>query len=489
MAVKANKKNKKPVKKNEKKIKNKEKKKTVKKTIKKIIKKRKALRKKKREVLTGPKDNMYQTRIKVVGIGGGGCSIVSEMASKLRRVSFVVANTDIQALKKTSSKCRRFVFGKNLTNGLGCGMNPELGKKAALEAKEEIKRILEGADLCILVSSLGGGTGSGASPVFSEISQELGNITFGIFTLPFDFEGAKKMAIGQNSLEKLKPNLNAFTVIPNEKIFKIIDKKTSLKQSLSELNKILEEGLEGLIEMIFLPGLINIDWADLRVILEGRGKICYLNSIEAKIDEDPKEMVRRLTQSPLNEYDAQRADRILYNISSDKDLKMDTVEQISRFVTGFNKKAKIIFGISQHPSYRKKIRITLLATNDIEKEKKISKKKKPKSEPESEQFSREEPIPEKPMEEKLSRKKPIQEKPAEEQEVEKKPVSKIKLITAPKKKTKKPLPKKEKPKKEKVRKNALQIRKEAEELEKEILEQEKKWEIPAFLRKKQYNSK
>ncbi|MGB2762185.1 MAG: cell division protein FtsZ [Minisyncoccales bacterium] len=444
------------------------------KTLKKIkesVVKSKPKKKKQKKVKVIISDNAYQTKIKVIGIGGGGGSIVSDIASQLKKVSFVAANTDTQALKRINKKCRRFSFGRNLTGGLGCGMNPELGKRAAKQATDDIKKILDGADLCILVSSLGGGTGSGASPIFAELSSELKNITFGIFTLPFKFEGEKKLKIALNSLEEIKSNLNAFIVIPNEKIFKIIDKKTPLKQSLSTLNKILGQGLEGLIEMIFLPGLINIDWADLKVILEGKGKLCFLNSIEAGSDEVPEETVRRLIKNPLSEYNSEKADKILYNITSDKDLKMETVEQISRAITGVNKKAKIIFGISQHPNYKKKIRITLLATSDERKETKIKRKPKLKIEPEPEQESEEKPEEEKKPKEKISQLKKKRPK--------KKKIIKIKI----KKDKKEEITEEHIKKQEKTRKNALQLKKEAEEAEKEILEGEKKWDIPAFLRR------
>ena len=475
--------------------------KALKKTKKRVIKvkPKKIKKKRQKKIKSVIPENAYQTKIKVIGIGGGGGSIISEIASQLKKASFTAANTDTQALKRISKKCRRFSFGRSLTGGLGCGMNPDLGRKAAQQAADDIKKILDGADLCILVSSLGGGTGSGASPVFTQVSQELKNITFGIFTLPFKFEGEKKLKIALNSLEKMKPNLNAFTVIPNEKIFKIIDKKTPLKQSLSALNKILEQGLEGLIEMIFLPGLINIDWADLKVILEGRGKLCYLNSVEARSDEEPEEIVRRLIQNPLSEYNPEKADKILYNITSDKDLKMDTVQQISKAITGINKRAKIIFGISQHPNYKKKIRITLLATSDEKKEPKIRKKQKqkveivlePEEKPEPE--SKEKSEPEKKLKKKQKPKvaKIILEKPKEKIfKLKKKKPKKKKAVQRKVKKAKKKKPpaKRKIKKQEKTRKNALQLKREAEEAEKELLEEEKKWDIPAFLRKNTGNN-
>ena len=258
--------------------------------------------------------------------------------------------------------------------------------------------------------------------------------------------------------------MNAFTIIPNENIFKIIDKKTPLKQSLFTLNKMLSQGLEGLIEMIFMPGLINIDWADLKVILEGRGENCYLNSIEVRRDENAEEIIRKLLQSPLTEYDPQKAEKILYNISSDKNLKMSTVEQLSNNITRFNEKAKIIFGISQYPKYEKKIKITLLATGNGHTEEKTVKKKKRK---------KPKKIIKRVVEKKTKKPERKVIKPKEtKRKAKKKRIRVIKVVE-----------KKEEEKKEKPRKNALQLKKEAEKVEKEILEEEKKWDIPAFLRK------
>lgn len=441
-----------------------------------------------------------QTKIKVIGIGGGGGSVVSEIAARLKKVDFVAANTDLQALKKISRECKPFQFGRDLTQGLGCGMNSDTGRKAAELEKEKIKKVIEGADFCILVSCLGGGTGSGASSVFTEVAKEFNNVCFGIFTLPFKFEGEKKAKIALNALEKLKPNLNALTVIPNEKIFQIIDKNTSLERALSSLNKILEQGLEGLIEMIYLPGLINIDWADFKTILEGKGKLCYLNSVEERREKGAEELVRQLLQSPLSEYDIRGAEKILYNIASDKDLKMETVEQISKSITRCNPKAKIIFGISQHPKYKGKIWITLLATGCGEAEKKpgLQRKAKKKSEkPEQKPEAPQAPsITSNKEKEEIEEKKQVPSSgaeravpvPAKEQDKIKRPLPAKKLFSK-NKKTK--IRRDEKPKTPlllpedtTIRKNALDLKKEAERLEKEILEEEKKWDTPAFLRNK-----
>ena len=282
------------------------------------------------------------------------------------------------------------------------------------------------------------------------------------------------------------------------------------------MNKILEQSLEGLMEMIYLPGLINIDWADLRAILEGKGKLCYLNCVEEKKDKGVEEIVKMLLQSPLNEYNIQGADKILYNIASDKDLKMEDVEQISSTIASFNPRAKIIFGISQHPKYKDKIKITLLATGCGEEEKKPTIKKsvnKKEVKPEVKEVKQEavqEAV--QPKEEKIVEKEQISEPKKEEESVKKEEPKKeeesVKKETPVKKmvlKRKRIKIRKSKPEikeedilvkeviaspvlvsKEVVtkRRNAMDLRKDSQDIEREILEEENKWDTPAFLRNK-----
>ncbi len=311
--------------------------------------------------LSIPDATIHQTKVRVIGIGGGGGSIISEISSRIKRASFVAANTDARALRGTK-KVKRFQFGQDLTHGLGTGMNIEVGELAAQNEKEKIKKLFEEQDLCIIVICLGGGTGSGAGSIFAKISKKLNCLTYGIFTMPFEFEGEKKMEIARESLEKIKPHLNVFSVIPNERIFQIIDKDTPLKDALSAINERLAENLEGLIEMIYLPGLINIDFADLRTILAGRGRLAYLNTVEI---EEPKkeEAAKKVISTPLYSYTVKGAKGVLYNVVGGKTLQLSEVSQISRIISdSVNKNAKIIFGISQSSQYQNKIRITLLAT-------------------------------------------------------------------------------------------------------------------------------
>ncbi|MFH1462496.1 MAG: cell division protein FtsZ [bacterium] len=432
-----------------------------------------------------------KTKIRVIGIGGGGGTIVSEIASQMPKASFVAANTDLQALKTCSKKVIRFPFGQALTHGLGTGMNSEIGREAALAEKDKIKKLLEGQDLCILVACLGGGASSGAAPVFAKISRSLGNLTYGIFTLPFNFEGEKKTEIARDSLKSVKSFLNAVTIIPNERVFQIIDKETPLKGALSVINKNLAEGLGGLIETIYEPGLINIDFADFRTVLEGKGRLTYLNTVEFQNKKDStKELMAKVLNSPLYPYTIRGAKGVLFNIAGEKNLSLSEVNQISKTISDLvNAEAKIIFGISQSSKYSNTIKTTLLATGcGLKLFPSETKKKRTRKKP------------------KLIERILLQ-KAVPSAEVEKEPAlapSSAEASTGKEKKEEvvkksKPKPKKIQPKavkkpkveavkeensEEKVRKNALQIREEAEEVEKEMLEKEKFWETPAFLRRK-----
>ena len=489
--------------------------------VKKKVKiKREPKRRKKVQVKPSFSDiTIHKTKVRVIGIGGGGGSIVSEIVSRIKKADFVVANTDIRALKAVR-QVKRFQFGQSLTKGLGTGMNTELGELAAQNEKEKIKKLFEGQDLCIIVACLGGGTGSGATPIFAKISKNSGCLTYGIFTLPFEFEGEKKMEIAKESLEKIRSNLNAYSVIPNERIFQIIDKDTPLKDALSAINERLAENLEGLIGMIYLPGLINIDFADLRTILGGRGRLTYLNTIEIE-EPNKEEVAKKVISSSLYPYTIKGARGILYNVVGGKTLQLSEVSQLSKIIAdSINKNAKIIFGINQGQKYQGKIKITLLATGcgkksfllkpAEKKTKSFAFRKKPKRKKKTPKTKKPEiEKKEKPKSKTKIVRKPRRPQPAADQPKVGKPKPKIEK-PKPKRRTvsKKALPKK-KPRKtklrpkpmarppltepkamsgaagEKVRRNALQLKKVIEEEEKELLEREKIWETPAIFRRKQ----
>ena len=458
-------------------------------------------------------EQIKKTKIRVVGIGGGAGNIISEIASKIEKATFVVANTDLKALKEVPKKVERFHFGGNLTQGLGTGMNPELGENAAQNDRERIKKLLENQDLCILIATLGGGVGSGATPIFAKIAKSLGNLTLGIFTLPFKFEGEKKMEIARETLEKIKPRLNALIVIPNERIFQIIDKKTPLKAALSAINESLVESLEGLIEMIYEPGLINIDFADLKTILEGQGRLSYLNTVIVRKKGDVSQTaVEKVLDNPLYPYSIRGAKGILLNIAGEKDLQLAEVSRISKTISGLvNKEAKIIFGISHtrhrggEAKYSGVIKTTLLATGC---QTKIFSAKSKKRSPKKKKIIEELPLAEeKPESKPKTIKKRKKSKPSQKS-LPKKAAKKVKIkVQGELKETRGPeetrggrgagwSPQSERTEekkvavsnpaiaKEQLRKNALQIKREMEEAEKEIEAQEKFWETPAFLRKK-----
>ncbi|MCH7605000.1 hypothetical protein IID24_03360, partial [Patescibacteria group bacterium] len=238
----------------------------------------------------------YRTKIRVVGIGGGGGNIVSEIASRVQKIDFLAANTDTQALREIPRKVRSFSFGQEFTGGLGCGMNLNLGEQSARAEKERIKKVFEGQDVSILIACLGGGTGSGAAPVFAEVAKEFKNLTLGIFTMPFPFEGEKRRQIAEQSLEQLKGSLNAYVVIPNENIFRVITNETPIKESFSVINRRLADTIGGLVETIATPGLINIDFADVRATLDGRGRLAYINSATASGPTKVQQVLQEVLQ-------------------------------------------------------------------------------------------------------------------------------------------------------------------------------------------------
>lgn len=411
-------------------------------------------------------------KIKVIGIGNGGGAIVASIAPLIKGARFFVVNTDKQALAKLR-KVKTFQFGETLTEGFGTGMDMVLAEKIIEAEEEKAKKILEDCDLCILVACLGGGTGSGMAPVFAQLSRKMGHLTYGIFTLPFCFEGEKKLKIAKNALKKLAPVCHAVSIVPNEKIFQVIDEKSPLRQALAAINKLLAFYLEGLIEMIHRPGFINIDFADFKTILTGRGSLAYLAVAEAQGEARAKQAALELISSPLYDYGLSRAKRVLFDISAPGNLSLAETAEISSLITQSIKASpKIIFGVS--PGKASKLRISLLAVGCemrgffAEEKARQQNKKRSSARPAVE---KKELIP-----------VPV-EIPAEP------PVTMVEARPEPEKKeTAGPGSVKRRRKKKKIirskpRKNALEVKKANEELEKELEKQEEVWETPAFMRR------
>ncbi len=374
-------------------------------------------------------------KIKVIGIGDGGAAIVADLAKELNKVDFWVANTDWRRFQKFPSIIKVFNFGEKQTHGVGTGMDPEIGRQAALAEKEKITKILKGSDLCFLVSSLGGGTGSGATPIFAKIAQQQGIITFGIFTLPFKFEGERKTRIAKESLDKMRSNLNTSLVFPNEKIFQSLDKNVSFNEGFAAINKVLAKGLNGLIGLVFQPGLINIDFADLKTVLDSKGKSAYLANAEFERGIKIEEVKKKIFQNAFLTYNFRHARSVLFNIVSDANLSLGEVAEISQLVFGaVHSDAKIIFGVSIDKKLSGKIKVTILAIGGREKSFGVANKKSQESK--------------KPRKNKNNKKELDQQK--------------IKV---------------------KIRRNAIQVRGEVKAEEENIAAKERIWETPTILRK------
>jgi len=447
-------------------------KKIVKKSLKKLVEKPEKV----------GEDKVKKIKIRVIGVGGGAGNIVAEIGQKIKKASFAAADTDLKSLRWLSNKIEKFNFGQHFTRGMGTGMKPDVGEEAAKSEKERIKKLLEGQDFVILIGSLGGGVGSGAAPVFSKIARSLGSISYGIFTLPFKFEGEKKMDIAVDSLRKLKENLNAFSIIPNERIFQIVDKNTPLKEALSKINRILADGIEGLIDIIYSPGLINIDFADIKTVFEGIGKLTYLNSIEIDKKEE-KEPFEKVIKSPLYPYGIEGAKGVLFDIAGQKDLSLSQVSQISNTISSLvNPEAKIIFGISRFEK-DSKIKVSLLATGCSKKifsEKAKKQKRKAVKTKEKKLKAKTHLFPKK-----KSRVKRVKIEVSSGEKVSPGLVQggtapTVNTFTTPKNRAAKWLGMMG----NKVRKNAIQIKNDSEKEEEEMEAKERFWETPAFLRKK-----
>ena len=443
-----------------------------------------------------PAEALFKARIKVIGIGGGGGSIVSEIGRSLEKAHFVVADTDIRALKKKSG-IKYFWFGEEQTHGLGTGVNVDLARQAAESAREKISANFKDQDIVIFIASLGGGLGSGATQVFAEAAREFGGITFGIFTMPFKFEGKNKQRIALNALKSLRKVLNVSLVIPNEKIFKIIDANTAITNAFSIVNKSLIESLESLIDLIYNPGIINIDFADLRTILRGVGNTAFLNTVEESGKDRAEKICHTVMHNVLLQDSRFDAEKILFNIAGSENLSMFEVEKISSHISNLNPKAKIIFGISKNPKLNNKIKTTILMTGGQMKEEiqPAETEKKPEpigfEKPKAEK-KKDKPA-EKPKIKNKLKKKVKPKKPAEKKETElilPVPAFEIPNVVAPILNQNKleivnvdtDLGKKA------IRRSGLEIRKAEEQAEKKRIEQEKEWEIPAFLRKVKFKN-
>ena len=308
--------------------------------------------------------------IKVVGVGGAGGNAVNRMASSdFASVEFISINTDAQALfhSKADSKIH---IGREVTRGLGAGANPEIGRAAAEEALEELKSTLKGADMVFVTCGLGGGTGTGASPVVANVAKELGALTVGVVTKPFSFEGQGRAKKSDEGYEALRKSTDTLITIPNDRILSIIDRKTPLTDAFSVVDEVLRQGVQGIADLITLHGLINVDFADVRSVMKDAGTALMGIGYGAG-EERATDAAKAAIESPLLEQSIHGARGILFNITGGNDLSMFEVDEAAKIITeAADPEANIIFGAVLNENYTGEMKVTVIATGFSEVEKK-----------------------------------------------------------------------------------------------------------------------
>lgn len=301
-------------------------------------------------------------RIKVIGVGGSGKNAVNHMiTSKVKGVDFISINTDAQDLHHSLAK-KRIHIGKNLTRGLGTGMNPEMGKRAVEETKEDVQEALKGADMVFVACGLGGGTGSGASPVVARTAKELGALTVAVVTKPFYFEGQQRAKISDVALEELRKEVDAIIVIPNDRLLSTIDKNTTVKNAFSMCDEILRQAVEGISDLITTPGLINIDFADIRTVMESAGS-ALMGIGSASGENRAIEAAKLAINSPLLDVSINGAKGVLFSIAGGEDLTMFEIQDAAKVITeSVDPQAKVIFGTVRDDKLKKnEVKITVIA--------------------------------------------------------------------------------------------------------------------------------
>lgn len=301
-------------------------------------------------------------KIKVVGVGGGGGSALMRMiAEKLRGVEFIAVNTDAQALHQNAAPVK-IPIGKTATRGLGAGMNPEMGRRAAEENANDIRTAIAGADMVFLTCGLGGGTGSGAIPELAKIAREVGALTIAVVTKPFSFEGAQRKRIADEAYLELSEHVDTVITIPNDRVLQIIDKKTTLLEAFKIVDDVLRQGVQGISEIITIPGLINVDFADVKAIMQNAGS-ALMGIGRASGENRAVEAAKQAIASPLLEISIDGAKGILFTVTGSADLAMYEVAEAAKIITGSaDDDAKVIFGANIDPSLSDEIRITVVAT-------------------------------------------------------------------------------------------------------------------------------
>ncbi|OZM58510.1 cell division protein FtsZ [Lottiidibacillus patelloidae] len=304
--------------------------------------------------------------IKVIGVGGGGNNAVNRMIEHgVRGVEFIAVNTDAQALNLSKAETRMQIGGK-LTRGLGAGANPEVGKKAAEESREQIEEALSGADMVFVTAGMGGGTGTGAAPVIADIAKSIGALTVGVVTRPFTFEGRKRSSQAATGIEALKNSVDTLIVIPNDRLLEIVEKNTPMLEAFREADNVLRQGVQGISDLIAVPGLINLDFADVKTIMSDKGSA--LMGIGAASGENrAAEAAKKAISSPLLETSIDGAQGVLMNITGGANLSLFEVNEAADIVaSAADQDVNMIFGAVINEEMKEEIMVTVIATGFVE---------------------------------------------------------------------------------------------------------------------------
>jgi len=300
--------------------------------------------------------------IKVIGVGGGGSNAVDRMIEAgIRGVEFVVVNTDSQALLLSQSPVR-IRIGDKLTKGLGSGGDPEIGRKAAEESMDELKAVVDGSDMVFITAGIGGGTGTGASPILAKMAKAAGALTIGVVTKPFTFEGSRRRMVAEKGIDQLQEEVDTLIVIPNDRLLQIVDKKASIQSAFMVADDVLRQGIQGISELITVPGLINLDFADIRSIMS-EGGAALMSIGRAKGDNRAVEAAEQAIHSHLLDISIDGARGILFNVTGGEDMSLYEINEAAELIRRTaHQEANIIFGAVINPEMRDEIAITVIAT-------------------------------------------------------------------------------------------------------------------------------
>ena len=309
--------------------------------------------------------------IKVIGVGGAGNNAVNRMIEAgIKGVDFIAVNTDRQALQ-TSKANTKIQIGEKITRGLGAGANPDIGAQSAEESKSEVAEVLRGADMVFVTAGMGGGTGTGAAPVVASTAKEMGILTIGVVTKPFTFEGKKRLSQAERGIESLKGKVDTLVVIPNDKLLQSIDRKTSIIEAFKMADDVLRQGVQGISDLIAIPGLVNLDFADVKTIMLNQG-MAHMGVGKASGENRAEDAAKEAIQSPLLETSIEGAKGVIINITGGEDLGLHEVNTAAELVQrSVDPEANIIFGTVTDPSMSDEIQITVIATG-FEKNEPIS---------------------------------------------------------------------------------------------------------------------